>query len=88
MDLLTLNFYDFIFFIGYYFIKIDYFVSCIKTITDKEIYNLFIDNIYCYHRLSKRTQYVSRFERFFFKMLNMDKKLSFVLHSQTNGQAK
>ncbi|GGV54166.1 hypothetical protein GCM10010495_82420 [Kitasatospora herbaricolor] len=62
------------------FTKMAYFVPCTKFITSEEIAKLFLDNIYRYHGLLKdiisdrRTQFVSRFWRTFFKILKVDIK--------------
>lgn len=53
-NLSNLSSYDFIFIIVYCFTKMTYFfLSCIKTITNKETTKLFFENIYCYYKLVK-----------------------------------
>lgn len=53
--LLVLDLYDSIFLIIDHFIKIAYFIPYTKSITGKKkITNIFFENIYLYHGLSKK----------------------------------
>ena len=71
-----------------------HFVPYTKSIIGEETTKLFLDNIYCYHRLPKdiildrETQFISRFWRTLVKFLKVDIKLPSAFHPQTDGQTK
>lgn len=56
-----------IFLIIGYFTEMAYFLLCTKSITNEETNNLFLKNIYCYHKLFKNIilnmeiQFIPRF---------------------------
>ena len=71
-----------------------HFVPYKKTITNEDTANLFIDNIYRYHRLpddivsDRGPQFVSKFWQSLFKILQVEIKLSLAFHLQTDGQTE
>ena len=74
--------------------KMAHFIPCKKTSTSKDIAWLFFDMVYRYHSLpydivlDQGTQFVSKFWRSLFAILNVDTKLLSAFHPQTNGQTE
>ena len=98
MDLITdlppSNSFDSIFVVVDWLTKMAHFVSCKKTLSNKDTTKLFLDNVYRYQGLSddivsnQGTQFVSKFWRSFFKILKGGYQAFFDFHPQTNGQTK
>ena len=74
--------------------KMAHFIPCNKTVTGEETTKLFIENIYCTHRLpydiisNRGTQFISNFWRGYFQLLGMKINLFTVYHPYTNEQTK
>ena len=93
-DMPPSNSFDNIFIVVDWLTKMAHFIPCKKTSTSKDTVWLFFNTMYQYHGLpddivsDRGTQFVSKFWRSLFAILNVDNKLSSVFHPQTNGQTE
>jgi hypothetical protein len=74
--------------------KMAHFVPCTKTITREKTARFFVDNVYWYRGLpddiilNRGPQFISKFWRSHFEILQVDIKLSSAFHLQTDGQTE